>query len=245
MNSFLLAVGFLTIIPVRTPPPRPGDMGRAAMWYPLVGFGLGLLLAMVYRVFGLLLPSLLAAALTVSLWALLTGGLHLDGLADCCDGLLATATPERRLEIMRDPRLGSFGVIGLILFLMLKVVTVSTLPPSSFFFLPFTSSLSRWLIVPVALRPSARLSGMGVDFKSGLTPPVIVMAALVPAAWTMLGLIFQTWSLLIAVALAHLVTFGIIVLTRVRLGGVTGDVFGLTVELGELAVLLTFAARLP
>ena len=245
MNRFLLAVGFLTIIPVRTTPPRPGDMGRAAMWYPLVGFGLGLLLAMVYWAFGLLLPSLLAAALIVSVWALLTGGLHLDGLADCCDGLLATATPERRLEIMRDPRLGSFGVIGLILFLMLKVVTVSTLPPASFFLLPFTSSLSRWLIVPVALRPSARLSGMGVDFKSGLTPPVIVMAALVPAAWTMLGLIFQTWSLLIAVALAHLVTFGIIALARVRLGGVTGDVFGLTVELGELAVLLTFAARLP
>ncbi len=245
MNHFLLAVGFLTVIPVRTNTPRPGDLGHSAMWYPWVGFGLGLLLAVAHWAFGLLFPSLLAAALTVSLWALLTGGLHLDGLADCCDGLLATATPERRLEIMRDPRLGSFGVIGLVLFLTLKVLTVSTLPPATFFLLLFTTSLSRWLIVPVALQPSARLSGMGVDFKSGLTPPVIVMAALAPAAWTMLGLIFQAWSMLIAAALAHLVTFGIIALARVRLGGVTGDVFGLTVELGELVVLLTIAARLP
>src|SRR5262245_61596780 len=97
-------------------------MGRAALWFPLIGFGLGLVLAGGLLLFRLFFSPALAAALTVAAWAALTGGLHLDGLADCCDGLLATATPERRLEIMRDPRLGAFGVTGLTLFLILKVL---------------------------------------------------------------------------------------------------------------------------
>jgi adenosylcobinamide-GDP ribazoletransferase len=241
MKYLSLALGFLTAIPIRTEAPQPGDMGRSAMWFPLIGFALGLILAAAYLLLSFLFPSLLAAALTVALWATLTGGLHLDGLADCCDGLLATASPGRRLEIMRDPRLGSFGVIGLTLFLILKIITLASLPP--LLPLPLATSLSRWLILPVALQPQARPDGLGADFAHGLTRPVIIASSLVPLTWLILGLVFVVWRLMLAIALAHLLTLALIALSRARLGGVTGDVFGLTVELAELTVLLTFAVH--
>jgi len=253
MNDLLLAIGFLTVFPVRTPAPQPGDLGRAGRWFPTIGLILGLVLASTHFLLSQLFSPLLTAALVVALWAALTGGLHLDGLADCCDGLFAAVSPERRLEIMRDPRLGAFGGVGLILFLILKILAIASLPstsfiphpssfsllPSSSFLLPFvlSASLSRFLILLVARQPSARPGGLGADFALGLTPKVFVLAALIPLLLILLG----GWRAIIAAALAHLIAFFIIGLSYARLGGVTGDVLGLTVELTELTVLLTFA----
>jgi adenosylcobinamide-GDP ribazoletransferase len=254
MNDLLMAVGFLTVFPVRTSTPEPGGLGRAGRWFPIVGLILGVILATAHFLLGQLFSPLLTAALVVALWAALTGGLHLDGLADCCDGLFAAVSPERRLEIMRDPRLGAFGGLGLMLFLILKILAVASLPSSSFiphpssfssFVLRLSSfavsaSLSRWLILLVAHQPSARPGGLGADFALGLTPKVFILAALIPLMLILLG----GWRALIAAALAHLVAFIIIRFARARLGGITGDVLGLTVELTELTVLLTFAASL-
>ena len=243
MNHLLLALGFLTAIPVRTPAPQPGGLGRAAIWFPLVGILIGAVLAAANYLLTFLFQPLIVAALLVTLWAALTGGLHLDGFADCCDGLLATAPRERRLEIMRDPRLGSFGVIGLTLFLILKVLalTFATLaaPLTHVLLLIFTPALARWLILPVALQPPARPGGLGADFAAGLSPIILGLAAIAPLGLILLG----GWRFVIAAIVAHLIMLGIIVLARSRLGGVTGDVLGLTVELGELAVLLVFAAN--
>lgn len=255
MTGFKLALSFLTAIPVRTGAPQPGDLGRAGRWFPIVGFFLGAILATAYLALLRLFSPLLAAALVVALWAVLTGGLHLDGLADCCDSLLATVSRERRLEIMDDPRLGAFGGIGLVLFLSLKVLAIASLPDSpqftlhvlrftfdaSLFALLVAPPLARWLILLVASQPMARLGGMGAEFALGLTPSIFILAALIPLALTVLG----GWRALFAAAITHIVTFAVIGLARIRLGGVTGDVFGLTVELAELTILLTFAARVP
>src|SRR5258706_5627486 len=133
MKGLRLALGFLTILPMRVNNIQPGDLGRAAGWFPVVGLLLGLVLSasnwLLLRVF----PPALAGGLVVALWAALTGGLHLDGLADCGDGLLASATPERRLEIMRDPRLGAFGGLVLAGFLILKVLATGALPAQMLF----------------------------------------------------------------------------------------------------------------
>src|SRR5882672_9724111 len=83
MNGFLLALGFLTIIPVRIGAARPGDLGRAAGWFPIVGLLLGVVLSAGQWLLQHLFPPALTGGLVVALWALLTGGLHLDGLADC------------------------------------------------------------------------------------------------------------------------------------------------------------------
>jgi len=216
------------------------------MWFPLVGLALGAALSAAHFLLGQLFSPLLAAALTVALWAALTGGLHLDGLADCCDGLLASTTRERRLEIMRDPRLGAYGDIGLFIFLILKILAISSihhLPPSgssSFILHPLLLAppLARWLILLVATQPSARPGGMGADFALGLKPAVFIVAAIIPLALIALG---GARAIAAAVA-AHALALGIIALARNQIGGVTGDVFGLTIEAGELATLLVFAA---
>ena len=131
MNGFWLALGFLTTLPARPVPYVPGGLGRAAAWFPVIGLLIGLLLLLVQVTAARLLGPPMAAVLAVAAWAVLTGGLHLDGLADCCDGLLVSAPRERRLEIMRDPRVGSFAVSGLVLALLLKTAAVFSLGTGS------------------------------------------------------------------------------------------------------------------
>jgi adenosylcobinamide-GDP ribazoletransferase len=262
MSSLRLAFGFLTIIPIRVSVPVPGALGRAARWFPLVGLMVGGLLAIAAALLIGRLTSLLAATLIVTLWAILTGGLHLDGLADCCDGLLppGLGTAERRLDIMRDPRLGTFGGIGLCLFLILKILAMAEIVdqglgvrgypfancelriancefPITTFVLLLSPTLARWLILPVATQPSARPGGRGADFALGLNRTVFILAGLLPLAVVILG----GMPALVAALLAHGVALAIVGLARVRLGGVTGDVLGFTVEAAELTILLTYA----
>ena len=239
-----LAFSFLTTLPVPKrwqTAPRPGDLGRAALWFPLVGLVLGALLAgggwLIWRVF----PGLLGATLVVALWAALTGGLHLDGLADCGDGLLAATSPERRLEIMRDPRLGTFGGLSLILFVLLKVLAVAglaTAGPTSAVPLLIAPVAGRWLLLLMARQPNARPGGLGADFALGLQPRTLWVAGAVTLLVAALG----GWRGLAGLVVAHGVAWLVWRAARARLGGVTGDVLGLTVELSELVVLLAFSA---
>jgi adenosylcobinamide-GDP ribazoletransferase len=235
-----LALSFLTTLPVRAPDMPPGSLGRAAPWFPVVGVLLGALLTAAWWGLGWVFSPVLGAVLLVASWAALTGGLHLDGLADCGDGLLAAVPPERRLEIMKDPRLGTFGGLSLLLFLLLKVFAVAELPGGAggACALLLAPALARWLLIIVARQPSARPGGLGAAFSQGLTPASLAVAAVVPAVVAVLG----GWRALAAVLAALLVILVIIRVARARLGGITGDVLGLAVELSELAVLLTFAA---
>lgn len=259
MPGLALAIGFLTALPVRTVAPRPGDLGRAGVWFPLVGLGLGVLLSLAYWVLARVFAPVLAAALVVGLWAAFTGGLHLDGLADSGDGLLSVAPVERRLEIMRDPRLGALGVISLVLFVVLKILAVAGLSAGRLW-PPYLSTgywewrallpigplvlapvVARWLILSAARQRLARPGGLASDFAAGLTARTLLLAALLPAALTLLGGP-RAW---LAAALAGLLTLAVLRLAQARLQGVTGDVLGLVVELAELTVLLTYAAVLP
>lgn len=250
MRSLFLAVGFLTVLPVRVRDATMREVGRAAMWFPFVGFFMGLTLGVVHLVFLQFFAPLLAATLTVVLWIAFTGGLHLDGLADCCDGLFVSALPERRLEIMRDPRVGSFGVIGLVLIIALKIFAISSTDFRSFrgvsdfgslpvFVLALT--ISRWLILIVALQPHARANGMGVEFARGITRQTIIVAAIVPAL--LLFASFISWQMMVSIIAAHAVTFLVIRFARARIGGITGDVIGLAVEVSEAIMLITFAVN--
>ena len=246
MYGFQLALGFLTAIPVRSAASRPGDLGRAAPWFPVVGLLLGLVLSLAHWVFERLFAPTLSGALLVALWALLTGGLHLDGLADCGDGLLASATPERRLEMMRDPRLGAFGGLALILFLILKVMATAALPVRPLFSLALPEAwlpvgplvvatvCARWLVLLVGRQRSARPGGLGADFALGLGPTGLIVAGLVTAIVAVLG----GPRGLVAVAAAHLLAVLVARLAHARLGGITGDVLGASVEIATTVSLL-------
>jgi adenosylcobinamide-GDP ribazoletransferase len=167
----------------------------------------------------------------------LTGALHLDGLADCCDGLFLAASRERRLEVMADPHTGAFGVIGLVLILLLKAAALTALARTDGAALPFAAALARWCILPAARLPAARPGGMGADFASGLQPWALYAGALAPAGLMLLLGVPGLAALLAGLGAASLAAL----LARARIGGVTGDVFGAIVETVETAVLLAVA----
>jgi adenosylcobinamide-GDP ribazoletransferase len=242
VKGLLLAARYLTVVPLGngTPHQGVGALGRQAPWFPVVGLGIGALLALTERATDRLFPPLLAALLTVTAWKLLTGGLHLDGLADCLDGLVG-ADPEQRLRIMRDSRIGALGAVGLILFLLLEVAAVSELRPPP-----------RWralLAAPVVGRAtpallaccfrSARPGGQGALFAAGVHRGAVLLAFGLAAvvAGLALGL-----GGLVALLVAGSVALALGWFFARRLGGITGDVLGAGVEVAELAVLLTVAA---
>ena len=239
MSGLLVAARYLTIVPV---PGRPqgGDLGRAAPWFPAIGLGIGAALVVIDWVTAKVFPPLLSALLVVTAWKLLTGGLHLDGLADCLDGLVGRDV-DQRLAIMRDSRIGAFGAIGLILFLFLEFVSVSELPAAlRWRALLVTPAIARAMpAVLGGLFRAARRDGHGASFQAGLRPIVASLAlgvAAVVAAIALggLGVVVVTVAAITALAVA-------LFLSR-RLGGITGDVLGSAIELAELAALLTVIA---
>jgi len=237
MRSLRNAFGLMTTLPFRLPDDwSVGDSGRASVWYPLVGLVIGALTWLVWKGAMLLFPSLVAGVISLLAWVALTGGLHLDGLADCCDGLLASTSVERRLEIMKDSRLGAFGGISLILVLLLKGTTLAVLTPATSFGILLAASLARWCILPAGLLPLARLSGMGADFSAGLQRSFIYVGAVLPMGLALVLGMRGIISLLAGLAAAALVLW----LAKSRISGVTGDVFGMVVEVVETAVLLVF-----
>lgn len=243
MKRFRQAISFLTTIPVPYPLDIPiTEIGKAAGWFPLVGLILGGLLTSADFLLRLVFPPLPAAVLLIIVWVLLTGGLHLDGLADCGDGLFVSGSRDKRLEILKDPRVGSFGVLSLLLQLILKIALLTTLPASlrwaAFFSAP---AVGRSLLVITALQPNARPGGLGDMFKSSLPPLMKVVPWLI--LFPLLPLLFTGWILLPAVLFPICATVIIIITTRKLLGGITGDVLGLVTEISESAVLLAFSIK--
>lgn len=243
LDNLRTALGFLTILPVRMRrAPLPGDLGRAAPWFPMVGLLIGTINAASWLLFSALFPPLLAAVLTIGMWALLTGGLHLDGLADCCDGLFPSVSKERRLEIMHDPHTGAFGVAGLALFLMIKTAAVEGLSVAPVgLALVAAPVIARFLLLPAGLLAAARADGLGNQFKAGLSRGGLIIAAVLP----LVILSISGWQFLVAGLFAALAAGGVLSLARARIGGVSGDVLGMALEVSELAFLLFLCLRLP
>jgi len=239
MRGLLVACRYLTRLPL----PRSavaGDLGRAAGWFPVVGLILGLLLAGGGLVTDWLVPPLLAAVLMVGLWALLTGGLHLDGLADATDGLGGGWSPEERLAIMRDVATGAYGVTALVLVLGVKIAALAGLPVElrwrALVLAPVLGRVAPLLLA--RLCPPARAEGAGHAFALTVGPRGLAAAGLV-AFGASLGL-FGPWGLL-PVALAAMAASVFAGYLRVRLGGLTGDCLGAAVEGIEALTLVTVA----
>ena len=239
MRTLRIAFGLMTTLPVKLPDDwSAGDSGRASVWYPLVGLVIGALTWLVWNGATLILPPLVTGVVTLVIWIGLTGGLHLDGLADGCDGLLASASAERRLEIMKDPHVGAFGVIGLTLVLMLKVAALTSLTPASSPGILLAATFARWCILPAGLIRLARPSGagMGADFALGFRRSYILWGAIIPLLIALLTGPRAGLSALAGLGAAAWVLW----LGTSRIGGVTGDVFGMVVEIVETVVLVAF-----
>lgn len=230
MNDFLAALALLTIVHVSL---RGSQFSaRALPFYPLIGLVIGALLIAALFALRLVMPVLPTAALVVGLWAVVTGGLHLDGFADSCDGLFAAAPRERRLEILRDVHMGSFGAAGLIILLIAKFAAVAGLLTLAPLFL--APIMGRWAMVYAMAYPPARREGMAVMFRQGLTRREILIATLIAtlsaAAFGWLGLAVFAGAFAAASLIARLALS--------RLGGLTGDIYGMICETVEVTTLL-------
>ena len=216
--------------------------GRATAWYPAVGLVLGAILVVLDWGFRWLLPAGVASALLLAAWVALTGALHLDGLIDCCDGLLAPVPRERRLEILRDVHAGAFGIVGVVLLLLTRYAALVALPgdirlPA----LLLVPTLARWcMTAAVLLYPYARTgSGLGRKAKTGAG-----RAQLTIATATMLlvcgfaGLAGLGWAALLLLLVTVTGSFLLAQWIRSRLGGLTGDAYGAICELAETLGLL-------
>lgn len=238
----LLALEFLTVVrlrPWREVP--PADLAHAQAFYPAVGLALGMGLAALDALLGLWLPPAPRAALLVATLAMLTRGLHLDGLADSCDGLFGGSTPERRLEIMRDPRTGSFGVTALVLVLLLQWSAIITLPsPWRWAGLTLFPAAGRFgMVVTAAAIPYARPAGLGLGFHRAARGLPLAVAGLtvVGAAVVLFGIL---GPLLLLPAL--LVAAAWSALARRLIGGATGDLYGASCEVSQALTVLAVVA---
>ncbi len=227
IDDIRAALSFLTIIPVGASGAR--KPGWSFAWYPLVGLGIGALLVGIASR-APFSPDLNAFLILTS-WVIIAGGLHLDGFGDSCDSLLATRTPEGRLAIMKDPRLGTWAVLGLVLLLLGKWLAIRELDAVWLLLPPICG---RWAMVFAAYSfPLARANGAAAHFRAGLGVKQLLIAS---ATVGIVVLIFSgthLWLLTAALTLlcGHWAS-------RRLGGGITGDVYGAICELTELACLL-------
>lgn len=233
------AFALLTRLPVPNHTPRGADAGWA---WPLVGAAVGGIAALVVALANFVgLPVGVAAAMALAIAAILTGALHEDGLADTADGIFGGRDVERRLAIMKDSHIGSFGTLALILVTLARWSALAVLVTTGGAVLALiaTGALSRVpMLVLMATLPNARGSGLSKTVGQPGSTVVLVAAGIAGG----LGLFLAGWiTIWIALALAAL-TLGVAALARAKIGGQTGDVLGASQQLAEVLCLSLLAA---
>ncbi|MBY0280134.1 adenosylcobinamide-GDP ribazoletransferase [Candidatus Binatia bacterium] len=242
LRRLALALAFLTRLPVRVDAGDERDVGRSVAFFPLVGALLGAALALLAWLVGGRLPDSVLAVLVTALLAALTGGLHLDGVADTFDALGAPGADRARLlEILRDSRIGAHGATALLLVVLLQVTALHAVlaAPHATPILLACLAVARFVAaLVIVLFPYARTSGLGVAFHAHARRADVVVAGVVAALFVL--------AAGRAALLASLLATGVVLLfvQRVasRLGGVTGDVCGAAIELAQVAFLVAFLA---
>lgn len=240
MTSWWIALQFLTRLPVTLAGmPTPEQVGRSLLFYPLVGLLIGLLLLAAQHLLGDS-AVLLQAALLLALWVGISGGLHLDGLADSADAWVGGfGDKQRTLDIMKDPRSGPIAVVVLVLLLLLKFAALATLLENgSTLLLVLVPWLARCLLPLLFMTtPYVRAGGLGQALAEHLPRRQLPWVLAINA----LAMLLFGWSALLALLVAGGVFIWLRNLMRKRLDGTTGDTAGALLEIAECAVLVALA----
>lgn len=227
------ALAFLTRLPVGWP--QDPDLSRAAWSFPLVGLLVGAAAAGTRAAADQVLPPLPATLLAIAVAVVITGALHEDGLADIADATGAHVDRARKLEILKDPRVGAFGATALILAVALIATSVAALDTEAAVkTLIVAHVLSRWAILPVGLLQPAKPGGAGGLLRPTAVP--LVIATLIAAVVTVAA---GAWPALIAAPATAAAAAAALQRT---LGGITGDGYGATAKLTEIVVCVTLVA---
>jgi adenosylcobinamide-GDP ribazoletransferase len=242
-RAAVAAVSFLTRIPLgRHGPIDASDVARGAVLFPVVGAGIGVVAGLAAVGLEGPLPPLVAGGLSVGVALLLTGALHLDALADTADGLGAGAR-ERALEIMRDPRVGAFGVAAVVVALLVEAAAVGALADVGDAVAGFTvaGAASRAVAAPLAaVLPYARAEGGTGSVLSGRISAA--SSGVACALALLIAVLLLGWDGLAVAGIAAAVAVASGMGSRLWLGGVTGDTLGATVQVAEIAVLVGLLA---
>jgi adenosylcobinamide-GDP ribazoletransferase len=243
VKGFLYALQFLTIIPIKIREDvGEKELGRSTAFFPLVGAVQGAILVSANLIFSRFLPQDVASALLLTLLILMNGGFHLDGFADTIDGIAGGDTKEKRLNIMKDSRIGAIGVVAIVLLLLLKFLAINSLatyhsPHTTNSILFLFPVMGKWSMVPMAYwadyaRP---IGGLGRAFTEHTGPGELLTATFFTLAFSA---ILLGWKGLICAGIILIAVFLCTLYFKKRLGGVTGDVFGFQSEISEVIFLV-------
>lgn len=248
--SFLVALQFLTSLPILRGF-SPAQMKNATVWFPVVGLLIGLVLAGLNWLLLQILPASVVNALLIAALVLLTGAIHLDGFADTCDGAAGHRSVEERWQVMRDSRTGAFGVVGLVILLLVKYVSLNEIPADTMtVILIFMPAVSRWAMVyTIFTYKYVRPSGLGTAYKKATKWPQFVIATIITLGTA--GALFPFVSALgfILIGGVWMVTALLAIYFKYKFSGLTGDTYGAINEVAEVTLLLitvmvaTFAGR--
>ena len=233
IDGAVFAITFLTIVPLRTREGR--GAATAPAWFGAVGALIGAVAAAVYAAAEPLLGNTVAAALGVATTVVVTGGLHHDGLADCADGIGVRGGRERRLAVMREPAIGTYGALALILWALLLTASLAALAPrEAAWALVCSAGAGRFAaLLHARWTPPARRDGLGAAFAPSW--PAVSISAATAIAVTVAA--FEARA--VAAMLAAVLTAALVSAWALRvLGGRTGDTLGASVVLAEVVVVL-------
>lgn len=235
MKRFLIALQFLTILPIKIASVKNRDFGKSLLYFPIVGAFIGLVLCMVAILSGFL-PDIVRAAIIIITSVIITGGFHLDGFADTCDGLYGSKPKEVILDIMRDSQIGVMGVIGILSLLLLKFTLIASMPQGIL--------LKSLILMSVFGRCSQVFACYTSNYarKEGKAKYFIEYADrrefLVASLFTLvIFLLLIRLNAIVVLILSSLPVFIFVNYAKKRIGGMTGDTIGATNEIAEAAML--------
>lgn len=246
MNEFITGLQFLTRIKIANQSDwSPDSFGRSVKFFPVIGAVIGMILVAINYIIdgylptaGFYLPPHVLATILTAVPILLTGGLHCDGFMDTMDGMFSGRSQERKLEIMKDSRVGANGVTAFTLLILLKWSLITDIAPSllplALFSMPVLGRFA--MVIGITSFPYARPDGMGKAFAQHANRNSLVIAAI----FTILLLIPLGTQALLSCAAVLLFTIVFAKYATKILGGLTGDVYGAITELAEIVVLLMF-----
>ena len=239
MSAFFAALRFLTLFPLpRRIDHSDNDVGRSAIFFPVVGLILGSILVLVNFALELFASAGLLSVILVTLLTFMTRGFHLDGVGDTFDGLGAGGDRDRVLSIMDDSHIGVFGLVAIVLVLFLKIHALESMHLDRWRALLAAPILGRWAMVLLAYRSKAAKAGLGSNLIDHLKTTHFLLATLltlllVAAILHGNGIAMMAWVALFTIASKNYF--------HRRLGGVTGDIFGAVGELSETLVMVLLA----
>lgn len=239
MKQFLIALQFLTILPVKiTSEPKESDFGKSLLYFPVIGILIGLVLSTTVFLRSLL-PNLVIGVIILIISIVITGGIHLDGFADTCDGFYGSNRKEKILQIMRDSRVGTMGVVGVVCLLLLKFTLIVSIPQRILWkVLIMMVVFARWSqVLACYISNYARKEGKAKYFIEHAGKKEFFMGILLTS-----GLFFLLMQikgvLLFFISLVPILL--LINCIKRRIGGMTGDTLGAVNEIAEVLILLFY-----